>query len=368
VPRPGPDRVLPAPRGDKQDLEDILDTQFLKPLQEAPNGEVLSRSGVMMAAERAARFFLVELDRVQQSAMSSTVNHALKDAARSSERASKMMQKAYADLLHLKELDLDLSGSVLARIEAVPTTILRLVDEMVRPNGGLPLLSQPFEDALEMIEKTGCTELDRTYLQGEVRQFFDFRGAFIHPELLSLKAIQRLEALSVVFNAAATLKGIANPSGGSKRIYHEFRMPPACLLVRECQAILSALNLSYGLSKGGILEELASGIRQFAEGGSAKGITGAIDDLPKAATMSDPPPEEWIRYRRLCLLIDDLKQLSHLGRGLKKKLETLEERRDAQWEWMNENLILKPHKTGTATSFIQKKGNRRNLDEASPFG
>jgi|GEM_PF-5537688 len=356
-----------ATQEDEENLTIECKKQFAS-LPTVPNGEVLSKQAAIRAVKSAASHYAKEKDRYEASPKSSKINTQLKEIAATAGKAAECMAKANEHLQELNKLLSKLGKDAIRRIEAVPTPILRILNESKSARRGLML--RPHKKALEVYGDAELSEIDLHSLRSELFRFLadKTKTDTTYAQLQDEEQIARIESLKIVCNSAAVLEGVANPKGGPKRAFQEFSLFPSYQLVEACMAILKAGNLPEGNSRDGALLTLATAIRQSVDGYGADAVARAIEDLPLKTLEGLPALKGRIYYWSLILLINDIKSLPQPDSNLRLKLSKMEEEKKEWHARLSKNTLPTSDKRRQGDPVHFKYGPWRDIDDASPFG
>jgi len=213
---------MPDPPDDK-DVQGAV--KLLKNIVEIPDGVRLSRHGAWNAIHSAAVAYKVELADYKPSANSSVLSQDL-------EQLSKEIASVAGKLTTL-------STEAQARLSRIPSEWLWPEDSQFTKLRVPYLLPLSLERARQLASDLGA------YLTSDDEDFIQARAHSLVPiltttPLVNSPMIQELRALAAVMSRASAINERAKVDGTAEKSYRESHMHPTHLLIRECDAILTA--------------------------------------------------------------------------------------------------------------------------------
>ena len=359
---------LKAPAPDSATAHKTLASQcenWFRDLPPNPNGHILSKQGALKAVMAAASHYAKELSRLKASQKSSKISQQLKDLALAAEKAADGIAKTNEHIQALNKLAEKLSADAIRRIGAVPSSILRILNEGENASAGL--LNDRFDRAMARYGAAEISDNDRHVLQSEIFRSLLNMASSPFALLLDENQIPRLRSIEFVCRTAATLPGIANSTGGAKWSFQEFNLFPSHQLVEACMSILQASKLPQGNSKLGLLFDLAMAIRQSVEGPDADAVTRAIVDLQKRLTDRVSRLEGRVLYWVTGLLLEDLHNQPELDPGTTERLLELEIQKRQFNVMLSRKAVRRRVQSQKGTLVRIEFEPLAEIDESSPF-
>lgn len=331
-------------------------------LSECADGEILSAKGALSASTLAAKLYVIELKNFQRSGPSSESSKKLKTIA----SAALKLRKAIESVNHNVELITDelsdLLPNELLRIETLLSDSIRMISRDAHIDFDVYLSHQEvIFEKLKMVELSGD---DITFIKSRLGSLLRKKEYNLGVKTIKTNMFDQLEALAEIAIKASKNPKISNHKGGSLTQYQETRLFPSQLLVRECMAILVASRMSFGSSKVGNLNDLASCVQEYAVNSSG-GVRTAIEEVGVRSSAIGIPLDRWIDYRVAKLLLDDLKLNLPKGKRLIGKRGELERRVDGLRTWFSRQVTMKPGPDGKIEVWHKPE---IRFDADSPFG